>query len=175
MARHESEKEDLIAEAIALVDRAEYSRTLQENAVADDELVECQLVTAGFRENGSFSIYFGQDPFYQFDADYALRRAYEGGFLFRSQGNTLAKLKRERSDQQTTLIRNDLNSTELNEFFDRMVEQLISFQNCLRDGTAKLLRSVTKLPQIDRSIAGFLDNVLKNEAPLLSAPINKRK
>ena len=173
MARHESEKEDLIAEAIALVDRAEYSHT--HPTAADDELVEDQLVTVGFRDNGSFSIYFAQVPFYQFDADYALRRAYEGGFLFRSQGDTLAKLKRERSDQQTALIRNDLNSTELSAFFDRMIEQLTSFQTSLCNGSATLLRSVTKLPQIDRSIVEFIDNVLKSKPPLLSAPINKRK
>ena len=80
MARIESDREDLIREATALQQRVEW-------AVPG----EPEPVVTGFKRDGSLSVYFGQDPVYQFNPTGQLRRAYVEDFLFRTQGDTLAR------------------------------------------------------------------------------------
>ena len=105
MARHESDREDLMREATALVRRA--------------ELIcpgETEPVIAGFRRDGRLALYFGPDPVFQFDPQHRLRRAYVAGFLYRTQGETLARLNRHRTQDQTLLVRHDLAPAELDTF-----------------------------------------------------------
>ncbi|MCH7988877.1 MAG: hypothetical protein IID46_06955 [Planctomycetes bacterium] len=71
MARQESDREDLMSEAVALVRRCE-CETADEN----------DSVISGFRKCGSLSLYFGSDPVYHFDNNARLRRAFRGGFLY---------------------------------------------------------------------------------------------
>ena len=70
MARDESDREDLLREATALVERIE----LAPADAADDE-----HIVAGFRRDGALSIYFGADPVYHFNSAGELRRAYCDG------------------------------------------------------------------------------------------------
>lgn len=132
MARSESDREDLIREATALRNRVEWQ-------LPDGQ----EPVFAGVRSDHSLSIYFGPDPVYQFTAAGGLRRAYVDGFLFRTQGTTLAKLKRERSTEQTALLRRDLNPDELSQFLARMDEKLARLCQSIADGSAIKLRSVS--------------------------------
>jgi hypothetical protein len=132
MARHESDREDMIREATALRNRIEWQLPS-----------ESEPVFAGVRSEGSLSVYFGPDPVYQFSPAGGLRRAYSGGFLFRTQGTTLAKLHRERSTEQTTFLRNDLTDDELAQFLRRMDERLDQLRQCITDGSAIQLRSVS--------------------------------
>src|SRR5436190_17503305 len=126
MARHEAEREDLMAEATALRERIEYSVPgLSEPVVA------------GFRESGQWSIYFGSDPVYHFAADGALRRAFLEGDLFRSQGTTLARLTRVRTGDEVQLVRHDLAAAELEQFADRMKERLASLKGAIETGSAQ--------------------------------------
>ena len=84
MARNESDREDLMREAVALVRRVE-CETGNEN----------DSVISGFRKCGSLSLYFGPDPVYHFDDSARLRRAFGEGFLYRTQGTTLARIIHE--------------------------------------------------------------------------------
>lgn len=102
MARNETDREDLLAEAAALVKRAEWQVP---------ELPGPVLL--GERDNGWYSIYLGQDIYYQFDAENRLRRAYVAPALYRTQGVTLARLIRDRTSDATVLRRTDLTATEL--------------------------------------------------------------
>lgn len=102
MARHETDREDLFAETVALVSRAEWQVP---------ELPGPVLL--GERDNGWYSIYLGQDIYYQFDAENRLRRAYVAPALYRTQGVTLARLIRDRTGDATFLRRTDLSATEL--------------------------------------------------------------
>ncbi|MCA9035070.1 MAG: hypothetical protein KDA91_08070 [Planctomycetaceae bacterium] len=131
MAREESDREDLMREATAFVRRAE----LQVEGLD-------QPVTVGFRRTGAFSVFIDQDPVYQFTPDGQLRRAYSGGFLYRSQQGTLARMHRERSNSQTTLIRSDLSESELSSFHDTMKNQLCHIRDCLQAGQVQILRTV---------------------------------
>lgn len=167
MARKEEDKEDLIVDATALVNRAEY-------VPAPDDTNRWSLVTVGFRKDGCFSLYFDQDPFYQFDASGHLRRACIGRFLFRSQGNTLARLNRERLVEQTTLQRIDLDDEQLHMFRNQMLEHLQSFQHAIRTGTMKRGRSVTTCEDIDHQMLNFIETILQHGPAFLSSTINMR-
>ena len=133
MARKEADREDLIREATALRNRVEWQ-------FPD----EPEPVFAGVRPDGSLSIYFGADPVYQFSNAGGLRRAYVGGFLFRTQGTTLARLNRKRSTEETALLRRDLNTDELSEFLGKMDERLDRLRQVIADGSAIQLRSVSE-------------------------------
>src|SRR5262249_43315964 len=105
IAQHEADRDDVMAQATALRQRG----GLRVRG-------ETELIVAGFRDDGRFSIYFGPDPVFHFDADGALRRAFVAGDLYRSQKQTLARLTRTRSDSMVRLIRHDLDAAELAAF-----------------------------------------------------------
>ncbi|QDT28929.1 hypothetical protein [Gimesia panareensis] len=117
MARQEQDREDLMREATALYPRAE----LQVQH-------EIEPVFWGQKRSGQFSFYFGGDPVYQFDVQGHLRRAYLDGQLYRTQGATLARLKRTRTADSSTLERYDLTEAEraavLNGMSDRFAKLL---------------------------------------------------
>ncbi len=133
MARHESDREDLIREATAMRNRVEWQVP-----------GEVEPVFAGVRSDGSLSVYFGQDPVYQFTPSGQLRRAYAAGFLYRTQGETLAKLHRERTSDQTVLARSDLNANELSQFLTAMDDRLTRLYQSVSAGSAIQLRSVSE-------------------------------
>ena len=149
MARHESDREDLMAEATALVRRVEL-------AVPGEDLP----VVAGVRNSALLSIYFGSDPVYHFDERNRLRRAFAGGRLYRTQGNALAELTRVRTPQATELRRHDLDGPSLDEFVDRMKQRLRRLHDALAQGTAAVLRQVPEeddfVAELSEQIAGIL-------------------
>tara|TARA_R110002095_G_scaffold123815_2_gene107566 strand:- start:205 stop:765 length:561 start_codon:yes stop_codon:yes gene_type:complete len=109
MALHEQDREDLMREATTFFPRAELQ--------VDHESLP---VFWGQKKSGHFSFYFGSDPVYQFDQCACLRRAFIDGQLYRTQGNTLARLTRERNFAETVLNRDDLTRTELNSLLETM-------------------------------------------------------
>lgn len=93
MAREESDREDLLREAVALVERVELR-------VAD----EPEHFTAGYRANGALSLFFGPDPVWQFNAAGELRRGYLAGKLLKADGGRLVEMARERTAEETRLL-----------------------------------------------------------------------
>jgi|GEM_PF-725430 len=102
MALNEQDREDLMREATAFFPRGELQ-------------VEHEMfpVFWGQKKNGHYAFYFGSDPVYQFDQSGCLRRAFVDGQIFRTQGNTLARLTRVRNSDENILKRHDLTTTEL--------------------------------------------------------------
>lgn len=170
MARTEADKEDLIVEATALVPRAEFSMTGD-----SPENINWKVVTVGFRRDDCLSLYFEQNPFYQFDSSGKLRRAWEDNFLFRSTGSTLAKLHRSRTAQQTLLERVDLSEAELNQFQGRMFGHVNHFLQKLIDGQFQILRVVPHDAVITSRLIDDLQKIVAGDAPFLSATIRSRK
>jgi hypothetical protein len=118
MAREESNREDLLREATALVERIEL---VPHGAVIDGHIV------AGFRRNGALSIFFGEDPVYQFNAEGELRRAYSAGSLLKANGGRLSTLQRVRTENEVRLLRHDLNETDMAQFHTQMANHLHAF------------------------------------------------
>lgn len=170
MSRQESDKEDLMAEATALVERAEFARASDTSTHPG-----WTVVTAGFRSDHSLSLYFDQDPFYQFDSAGRLRRSYEAGFLFRSTGDTLARLQRTRTEARTTLLRHDLSADELRDFRDRMRLNLTNFFDRLSANSLSLLRVVPTNGDIKGRLIEAVQAVLNQEPHFLSQTIRVRR
>src|SRR5262245_10991650 len=95
MAREESDREDLLREATALVERIELIVDIGNAG---------QHVVAGFRTNGAASIFFGADPVYQFNAAGELRRAYCDGVLIKGSRGRLVSLSRKRLANESLLL-----------------------------------------------------------------------
>jgi hypothetical protein len=115
MARQESDREDLLREATALVERIEL-------APSHDPLGEHLVI--GFRSNGAMSIYFGSDIAYQFNSSGQLRRAYADGLLLKAVRGRLVALERARQDDQVQLLRRQLPDDEQSRFLDILMKRL---------------------------------------------------
>jgi hypothetical protein len=115
MARDELDREDLLREATALVERVEL-------APATDEAGE--HVVIGFRANGAASVYFGGDTAYHFNSDGELRRAYAGGLLFKAEQGALVSLERVRTENEVQLLRRTLSNAQQAEFLAVMQARL---------------------------------------------------
>jgi hypothetical protein len=161
MARNESDREDLIREATALRNRVEWQ-------IPD----EAEPVFAGIRSDGSLSVYFGPDPVYQFSVAGGLRRAYADGFLYRTQGSTLARLCRDRSVKSTVLLRSDLSFDELSQFLSTMDSRLTRLRQSIIDGSAIELRSVSPDESPDYEL---LIGTAINSSPKLAPAIATRR
>ena len=128
MARNESDREDMMAEAVSLVRRIE----------CRSELFS-EPIVAGFNVQGWMFLYIGSDPMYRFDDQGRLRRAFVDCRLYRTQGHTLAVMDRQRTFDagepvETTLVRQDLSAVELEVFRLRMHSNLNNVSECLRTG-----------------------------------------
>jgi hypothetical protein len=115
MAQEESDREDLLREATALVERVEL---VPMGTATGGHIV------AGFRAGGALSIYFGTDPVYHFNSHGELRRAFSGGLLIKAEAGRLVSLDRRRQAHQVQLVRRDLASEEQLEFLANMSGRL---------------------------------------------------
>jgi len=162
LARVESDCEDLMQEAVALFWRVE----LQLAGLS-------QPVVAGFRRDGRLSLYFGGDPYYQFDAEGRLRRALVQGRLYRTEGTTLARLERVRSAHATVLLRHELSGDPLEQFFQEMRAHVTRLREAIEQpGT--VIRQIPQDAPIVPRLALCLDAVLR-EAGTLAPPLNQAR
>ncbi len=163
MSRNESDREDLLAEATALVRRVELQ--------VDGEL---EPVVAGVRDNGRLSIYFGGEPVYHFDETGRLRRAFADGCLYRTQETTLSRMNRERTESSTLLLRHDLNETELAQFLAEMRDRLSQLMSALQNDHTKLLRSVPTNDDFRPELENLIQQILHSDSPLAPTIPGKR-
>ena len=132
MAREESDREDLMREATALVERVEL-RVPHEH----------ETVVVGFRRDGGASFFFGADPVYQFNTRGELRRAFVAGKMLKAEHRRLVELSRIRTPDETQLIRRELCVTECGLLITAMTERLAS----LRDALSASFEVVGKVPE----------------------------
>ncbi|MCA9074152.1 MAG: hypothetical protein KDA93_03900 [Planctomycetaceae bacterium] len=161
--RLEADREDLMREATALRQRAEFRAPGQVDSVI-----------AGYRSDGSLSIYFGPDPCLHFNSALQLRRAYVDGYLYRTQGTTLARLHRDRSGKQVELRRHDLSPTELERFLDQVRAQLTTFFDALQEANAECLQSVPPNADITSRLTKDLSDLVSQPLQLAPAIAGKR-
>jgi hypothetical protein len=133
MARRESDREDLLREATALVERIELAPLRDPHG---------EHVTAGFRAGGALSIFFGADPVYQFNSSGELRRAYCNGMLLKAFHGRLVSLRRERQPGEVQLLSQDLSESEQAEFLTRMQDKLRTLARQLEHGEFEVVGQV---------------------------------
>jgi len=163
MARHETDREDLMQEATGLARRVEW----QVPFMADP-------VVAGFKKNGACSVYFGAEPVLQFDSSGCLRRAFFEGFLFRTQGTTLARLQRNRTTSESQLVRHDLTDRELATFRVQACLWLRKLLQAIDHGQAVRLRQVPDTDEFILDLCDTLRTALAEGLPLAAALPGKR-
>ena len=169
MARQESDKEDLIHDATALVERAEL--------ICDGAST---VITVGFFRNGRCSVYFDQDPFYQFDSQGRVRRAYENGFLYRSQASTLARMDRHRptnddgKTEKVVLQRSDLTEVELIEFRERMLGLIRGLCDSIQSKRYSVQRAATPDGDIPAQTLTLLNMVIQRKTNFIAPPAAPR-
>ena len=145
MSRYEADREDILREATALMERAELTIP-----GLDESLV------AGFRRNGSASFFFGADPVYQFNSAGELRRAYVGGRLIKAQRGALIALTRERTEHEVQLVSDYLKETETSSLLDDLSRRLYLLQSALWDQDFTLLGQVPARSEILARLSTWL-------------------
>jgi hypothetical protein len=123
MARNESNREDLLHEGTALVERVELVPRSADSTGSLSVLAD-EPIVAGFRADGALSVFFGSDPVYQFNAAGELRRAYRDCLLFKAVDGRLVSLRRERNEHEVRLVRHELSDAEQQEFLAAMSNRL---------------------------------------------------
>jgi len=145
MAREEVNREDLLREATALVERAELK-------VAGFE----EPVVVGFRRDGSASFYFGADPVYQFNTSRELRRAYIGSLLYKAERGRLVSLRRERGENAVSLFRVELDDNEEAHIVVRLRDQLRSLHGAFTARQFELIGQVSAGTDVVSQIIDWL-------------------
>lgn len=138
MARHEADREDLLREATALVDRVE----LRTND-------EPEPVVVGFRRSGCGSVYFGAEPVYQFNSSGELRRAYLGGQLLKAETGRLVGLTRCRTANQVQLLRRAWDAESTTAFLLDARRRLERLRQALAEGRFTLIGQVESTASSD--------------------------
>ena len=163
MSRHETDREDLMQEATGLARRVEWQVPFID-----------EPVVAGFKKNGACSVYFGAEPMLQFDPAGCLRRAFFEGFLFRTQGATLARLQRNRTVSESQLVRHDLTDCELATFRVQACSWLRQLLQAIDLGQAVRLRQVPDPDEVILDLCAALRTALAEGLPLAAALPGKR-
>jgi hypothetical protein len=158
MSRQESPREDLLREATALVERAELMVSGYE-----------EPMVVGFRRDGSASFFFGEEPVYQFNTAGELRRAYAGGLLYKAEQGRLVSLRRERTDQETALVRHELTPEETDIFLANARQHLAGLLASMNRGEHQVLRQVPPAAALLPRIVAWLQE-LPTTIPLAKAP-----
>lgn len=152
MARNESDREDLLREATALIERVELK------TAGFEEPIVC-----GFRRDGSASFYFGAEPVYQFNTANQLRRAFVGGRLLKAERGLLVALSRERTERDVALVRHELTENEVQMLISDLRSNLHRLQAALEADAYTLNGQVPADARVSARVLAWL----KNAPPVL--------
>lgn len=147
MARQEQDREDLIGEATALVERIELQRE------------EEDPIVVGFRSSGCGSIYFGGEPVYQFNTQLALRRGYVDSLLYKAVNGNLVSLNRQRTAQGVQLLSNELEPGETERFLESMCAKLVELGEAIAQAQVQILRQVPPDAELLAKVVTWLRDV----------------
>jgi hypothetical protein len=145
MARHEQDREDLIAEARALVQRAEL------------KLPEVpEVIVLGFRASGAASLYVGGDEAWHWNDRGQLRRVFLHGVLFRAHHGRLIGLTRQRTPQAVRLVAQPVEPDAEEALLTRVLLWRARLRVARETGTLAVLRQVPA----DWDVPGAVDRFL---------------
>jgi len=127
----EHEREDLLREATALVERVSIRLPSR-----DDE------VLIGFRRDHSAAFYFGAEPVYQFTSNGRLRRAFSEGALYKAEAGRLVRMIRRRTADATELVATTLDESATRAFLEVMRRDLERLHDALAKGNFRLVGQI---------------------------------
>jgi len=153
MAREEVEREDLLRDATALVERVEIQTTGDSGALV-----------IGFRENGCLSFYFGEESAYHFNSAGHLRRAYADRLLYKADRDRLVALEKKRTAGEVHMLRHDLDQVASEEFLAQLRSRLVDVRDALEQGD---FERVAQVPS-DASVVERVKNWLSQLPPTIT-------
>ena len=148
MAREEQDREDLLAEAVALVERVEV-----ELPASGGNIV------AGFRRDGCGSVYFDADPAYHLNSGNELRRAFYNGRLLKAEHGRLVALERVRTDREVQLVRHEFSDAEAAEFLGELARRWKSLAEILQAGDYRLVGQVPAAADVIGRVRAWLPQI----------------
>ena len=153
MARHSQDREDLLRDATALVNRAQLQVKLMDRS---------HDIFFGFRAQGAASIYFDQDPVYHFNDAGELRRAFVDDLLIKSERGQLVTWRRQTGTQEVAMIRAEMTAEAQREFCQRVTTQLQALLRAIVVPDYVLVGQVTATEggQVVDLLAEFLERTI---------------
>lgn len=148
VARQEHDRENLLHEATALVERAELVL-----------LPQADSVVAGFRREGSCSFYFGSDPVYHFNSLGELRRAFCDGAIVKAEQGQLVSLSRQRTSESVRLVSRTMPPDEAREFLRVLQQRLAALRSAITQSTYRLVGQVSAEGEIVPRIWQWLNEL----------------
>ncbi|MGE0755478.1 MAG: hypothetical protein AB7F89_12360 [Pirellulaceae bacterium] len=158
MARREQDREDILREATALVERVEFQLP-----GSPDPIV------VGFRRNGCASFFVGADPVIQFNSHGELRRMYFEGRLVKAMRGQLHRIERVRTEHKVELRSRLLSEAEQDDVRQRVGEQLDRIAAAVRSGTVTQVREVPENAAVLTRALAWLDG-RRPDLPIAGEP-----
>lgn len=147
MARNEHDREDLLREATALVQRVEVR-----------VVGESEAITIGFRRDGSGSLFFRGDLVFQFNQYCELRRGYWNGELIKAEAGQLVALSRVRTPREVQLVRRELDAQETESFLRMFRDKAQVLLTAIADGTVTVAGQVPDDENVLNLAADWLES-----------------
>lgn len=122
MALHESDREDLFAEARNLPIRGELA-------------CAAGSILLGFRRDGTAALYWSPDEVYHFDGAGRVRRGFLAGLPGKAEGGRWIGLERRRTATETHLLRREFAPAAAAELLARLRDRLEVLRGTLAAGT----------------------------------------
>lgn len=167
MAKQQQDKEDILREATALVNRIELK--IPENSSWEDS------VFVGFRRDQSISFFFGGEPVYQFNIRNQFRRGYDRGVLLKAEHGQLVQLRQERENGKLVLLRRVWEKTETTEYLESVRFNLAALRDLVRRNLVEIVGAVVEtgtpeelLQQITHWIDRHMDSMEIASVPNVS-------
>ena len=135
MARHPSDREDLLRDATAYVNRVQLLVTSEADALE---------VFIGFRPGGSASFYFDQDPVYHFNATGKLRRAFVDDRILKAESGKLVSWNRTHRANEVVMVRTELLPDQQEAFIHRLNDRLADLQTRLASNDYRVVGEVQR-------------------------------
>lgn len=157
MARHESDREDLLREATALRERIEYE-------------VDAESIVVGYRSDGSGSLFLGVEPVYQFNRPGELRRAYWRGLLVKAERGKLVTLRRHRVEREVQLLRRELSEEETESFLEEVRMHLSRTLQRLQSADCRVIGQVPNDQPVDERVRAWLAQRLEEPLAIARSP-----
>lgn len=155
MARNEQDREDLLREATALVERVELKTP------------DCvDPIVVGFRRGGDGSVYFGADPVFQFNQHGQLRRGYYQGRLLKAVGGRLVRMERVRTADSVSLVSEPLNEHEQHEIVNDCHARLTTLLAQLNQGACQITGQEPPGADIVGRVSQWLRNLVATSPPI---------
>ncbi len=158
MARDEHQRENLLRDAVAMVERIEWQ--------APDE----REVVLGFRQQGGLSVYLDQDPVYHFTSDRQLRRAFIDDCLLKAVDHQLVAMRRRRVDGEVQLISQPLGEDRTQRFFADMHAAFASLLDDLKHNRLQLVGQVPADAAIEARCADWLAHLVAQPCLIAASP-----